>query len=437
MNSKSERHRVVRVGTVGSFPRARLLPEAPVVTRLSPHSPAVEEFRRLAVQVVESVPADRKGGYVLAVTSPDPQVGKTLTSLNLALTLAKGGERRVLLIEGDVWRPGLMGLVEVHYTVRSLAEVLEKNAPLHQAIASLHETGLSLIVAGEEGSVDEVMPGPRMNEIMAQVRRVYDVVVLDCPPMALASGHTLAGCADGILVVVGAGRTRRPYLEETLKHLGPSKVLGVVLNGVRENRTSYYSYARLYSEAGKDGRGRAARGLPGAQTGRRGRRRGAILAAGGLFLPLLIAGLLWVRERQGGPEAGALAGAGEGESAAAVVESTSPVGVEGMTRASTEGSAPPPAVSSAEEVDASGLAARTSARLNLRAGPGTQEPILMTLEEGAFLEVWERRAEWVRVRAQGIEGWVDSSFLVFTVPEATAEDPAAAGSTTARGSEGK
>ena len=87
--------------------RVQLRDDAPVVNHMDPPSFPAEQYRGLAVQVEERINPLGTRGYTLTVTSPEEAAGKTLTSLNLALTLTRGEERRVLLLEGDLWRPQL------------------------------------------------------------------------------------------------------------------------------------------------------------------------------------------------------------------------------------------------------------------------------------------------------------------------------------------
>ena len=87
--------------------RVQLRDDAPVINYMDPPSFPAEQYRGLAVQVEERINPLGTWGYTLTVSSPEESAGKTLTSINLALTLTRGEERRVLLLEGDLWRPQL------------------------------------------------------------------------------------------------------------------------------------------------------------------------------------------------------------------------------------------------------------------------------------------------------------------------------------------
>src|SRR4051794_7998373 len=138
----------------GSSRRVELRDDAPVINYLDPPSYAAEQYRGLAVQVEERIhpqgPQGPQGswGYALTVTSPEEGAGKTLTSLNLAMTLTRGEERRVLLLEGDLWRPQLHTYFVPERTDRpGLQQVLEREIALGDAVVSLEGSSLDVLLA--------------------------------------------------------------------------------------------------------------------------------------------------------------------------------------------------------------------------------------------------------------------------------------------------
>jgi capsular exopolysaccharide synthesis family protein len=221
----------------------RLREGAPLITYLDPPSFAAEQYRALAVQVEERINPIGTWGYALTVTSPEEAAGKTLTSLNLALCLARGDERRVLLIEADLWRPQLhtylQGSVE---GAPGLRHVLEREVALSDAVLSVAGTSLQLLLAGSSEIAGDLVSGRRMSEILAEARAAYEIVILDSPPMAfLASARSLAARSDGVVLVARAGQTQRKGIEKTLSILGPEKTVGIVFNGVKA-RAGYRGY---------------------------------------------------------------------------------------------------------------------------------------------------------------------------------------------------
>lgn len=222
----------------------RLKDDAPIFLHLDPPSFAAEQYRTLAVQIEERLSPIGTWGYILTVTSPEEAAGKTLTSLNLALTLTRGEERRVLLIEADLWRPRLHTYLHGEPNVsRGLRQVLEREATLSDVTVPVANTSLSLLLSGSSDVAGDLISGRRMSEVLTEARSAYEIVVIDSPPMAyLASARALAARSDGAVVVVRAGQTPRRSIEKTLATLGPEKTIGLVLNGVRMSKRSYRQY---------------------------------------------------------------------------------------------------------------------------------------------------------------------------------------------------
>lgn len=234
--------RVEREPTVVRAPM-HLKRDAPLFLHLDPPSFAAEQYRTLAVQVEERLNPIGTWGYVLAVNSPEENAGKTLTSLNLALTLTRGEERRVLLIEADLWKPQLHTYLEGEPEgVPGLRQVLERETSLADVTVPVAGTSLHLLLSGSQEVAGDLISGRRMSEVLTEARSAYEIVVIDSPPMAfLASARSLAARSDGVVVVVRAGQTPRRAVEKTLSTLGPEKTIGLVLNGVRSKR-GYQQY---------------------------------------------------------------------------------------------------------------------------------------------------------------------------------------------------
>ena len=228
---------------LGPSRRLQLRDDAPVINYMDPPSFAAEQYRSLAVQVEERIDPLSTLGYALTVTSPEEGAGKTLTSLNLALTLTRGQERRVLLLEGDLWRPQLHTYFVPERPDRpGLQQVLEGRLSLADAVVSIEGCTLDVLMAGASGGGD-VMSSRRMSEILGEARSRYELVVIDSPPMGLlASARSLAARADGVVVVVRAGQTKKGSLEKTLAALGQEKLIGAVLNCARISDRGYRGY---------------------------------------------------------------------------------------------------------------------------------------------------------------------------------------------------
>jgi capsular exopolysaccharide synthesis family protein len=233
-----------RTGDVLAIKRVRLREGAPVVLHMDPPSFAAEQYRSLAVQVEERVSPIATWGFVVTVTSAEEGAGKTLTSLNLALTLTRGEERRVLLVEGDLYRPQLYTYLDPENADRpGLLQVIEKRMSLADAVVSVAGTRLDVLAAGVNGMAGDVLSGRRMSEVLTEMRSAYEMVVVDAPPMGLlASARSLAARSDGVVLVVRAAQSKSKSLEKAFSALGPEKLIGLVLNGARMSKRGYRDY---------------------------------------------------------------------------------------------------------------------------------------------------------------------------------------------------
>jgi polysaccharide biosynthesis transport protein len=181
-------------------------------------------------------------GQILAVTSTLPGEGKSLTSANLALTLAST-EERVLLVEADLRRPSLSGLLGVK-RVPGVCEVVCGVATPAQAIQRVPGTRLGVMASGSpvHSSPADLLATGALRDLFASLAGSYDRVVVDMPPAgAVADAMTLAPLADGVVLVVQCGQVAANELQQILDRLlrAGSQVLGVVLNRARPDRHRY------------------------------------------------------------------------------------------------------------------------------------------------------------------------------------------------------
>lgn len=207
----------------------------------------VEQYRRLAV-VLHNAQASN-GLRVIMIASADQADGKTSTSLNLALVLSESYHRRVLLIDADLRRPSLGGLLELA-DVPGLGEALK--APVEQKLSVIQMTPNFTLLPGGRPDPDPIrgLTSPRMRQILDEASERFDWVIIDAPPMGpTADAQFLADMVDGIVFVIRAGHTQHPRVEKAIDTLGRERILGVVLNGVSEMPGGAYGYSYGYGPA--------------------------------------------------------------------------------------------------------------------------------------------------------------------------------------------
>jgi len=223
------------------------LPEQPdalfsplFVASSDPESPAAEEYRLLRTRI-----ESRDGGrrtQLLLITSPRVGEGKTTTSANLALTMSREFQHKVVLVEADLRRPTLADRFGVRQEP-GLVEVLVGAASLDEALIAVPGHSLILLPAGlAVPRSTELLASSLMQRVIDELRARFDRVILDTPPVTLADTHVLARMADGLIMVVRAGVTTRPAVESALAGVDRQKLLGIVLNEV-DDKPDGYGYA--------------------------------------------------------------------------------------------------------------------------------------------------------------------------------------------------
>jgi protein-tyrosine kinase len=210
------------------------------VAATDPASPAAEQYRLLRTRL-EGREQGRRS-QLIVVTSPLVGEGKTITSGNLALTMAQEFQHTVALIEADLRRPTLAQLLGVR-PEPGLVDVLTGAATLEEALVPVPGHNLTLLPAGAAaGRATELLASATMSHVAEALRARFHRIVIDTPPVTLADTHVLARLADGVLFVVRAGVTPTPALEQALQGIERARVIGFVLNAV-DGEGEEYSYA--------------------------------------------------------------------------------------------------------------------------------------------------------------------------------------------------
>jgi len=180
----------------------------------------------------------------LVVTSSVPMEGKTVVSVNLAVTLARTFSR-VLLVEADMRRPSVQATLGLPSALPGLSEYLEGKLELTSTIRRTVPGGLYVIPAGKP-SINPVglLQSPRMVELISRASVTFDWVIFDTPPVnPFADSPCLASMSDGVLVVARSGVTHSDSMQQMLNALEGTFIAGVILNGVEDPRgDGYYAY---------------------------------------------------------------------------------------------------------------------------------------------------------------------------------------------------
>jgi len=226
----------------------RELVDAPEIVMLGKNrSLAAEKFRRLKTTLANSQDG---GPQVIVLTSTGPSEGKSLVSTNLALAFAADRNDRVLLVDADLRRPTVDRWISPSPTL-GLTEVLEGRTELEHALLSLSNSALHILPAGSTPRDPVVLlSSSGARDLFAQLRRSYKRIIIDTPPVVPFTDADAVGAhADGVLLVVRSGRTRRALFKQALESVTSTRLLGAVLNDATYNladRDSYTSYDKNY-----------------------------------------------------------------------------------------------------------------------------------------------------------------------------------------------
>ena len=226
------------------FPSLEISParvEPHLIAITDPRSPHAEQYRALRTRILHA--GEKRKVQAIVVSSAGVMEGKTITALNLAWLLAQTDGVRAILIDGDLRRPCAAEYLGIEAPA-GLSEVLAGETTLEETIIRLEPAGLHLLPGGTtRDNVAEILSGPKFSKLLAELRRMFDYIIIDAPPLGIFTDATvLIGRADGALMVVRAGKTRYAALDRVLEPLPRERLLGIVLNGADDNHDNNSTY---------------------------------------------------------------------------------------------------------------------------------------------------------------------------------------------------
>jgi capsular exopolysaccharide synthesis family protein len=213
-----------------------------LVALTEPAGVMAEEYRSIRTGLLAKWQHRRH--LVHTITSATPQEGKTITSLNLGLSLAELRNRRTVVVEADLRLPQFGRLPEGP----GLIQVLEGQAELDDAICRVQDSGLDVIGAGgyAHDQAVQLLSGAPMAGVLDELRKRYDHVVIDTPPVIeLADAGILGAMSDDVLLIVRMNRTPKPLVDQAIRILDSYNAPVAGLIGTDHQRTGrryYYRY---------------------------------------------------------------------------------------------------------------------------------------------------------------------------------------------------
>lgn len=190
---------------------------------------------------------------VLMITGSSPDVGKTFVSANLA-TLVAQGNQRVLLIDGDM-RKGSLHRVVGGQAEPGLSELISGQADLEAAVHPIASfQNLHFIGRGKvPPNPSELLMNARFSTLLDHVKKIYDLVIIDTPPILAVTDAAIIGHHAGTALLVvrfGINQAREVALAKQRFEQNNIPLRGAIFNAVEKRSSGYYSYA--YYGLGKE-----------------------------------------------------------------------------------------------------------------------------------------------------------------------------------------
>lgn len=209
----------------------------------------LEQYRRLAATLHDI--QQQQGLKTLMVTSALPGEGKTLTTVNLALTLSGSYDRNVLIIDADLRWPSVHKVLGLPNDV-GLSDALQADSV--EIDVKTVSPRLSVLTAGRaEATPLAGLTSPKMGSLIERCADRFDWVVLDTPPVGLLpDAQLLARLTGASVFVIAAGLTPQAAVTRAVAELGSECIIGTVLNRVNERQIPQAGYYSRYYQAPSD-----------------------------------------------------------------------------------------------------------------------------------------------------------------------------------------
>jgi capsular exopolysaccharide synthesis family protein len=213
--------------------KARLIPYATDAS-------VVEHYRRLRTKILQI--REEKPFRTLLVTSASPQEGKTVTVLNVGLSLAMLPSFKVLVVDGDLRRGSLGNWLGVPANQPGLSNLVDGSARLEDVVLKSASIPMHFMVRGNSRVAD--MTSAQFDVHFRRLAECFDLVIVDSPPVnLLADVQLLAGSCEAVLLVARSFVTSRQALDKAVQDLQSFRVIGTVLNAsTTERRRTYNGY---------------------------------------------------------------------------------------------------------------------------------------------------------------------------------------------------
>ncbi|HON39363.1 MAG: CpsD/CapB family tyrosine-protein kinase [Desulfomonilia bacterium] len=211
-----------------------------------PYSYTAEQIRKIRTYLFHM--PDKTPPRILMVTSALPSEGKTVIASNLAISIAKGEDQHVLLVECDLRKPSMYTLFK-YPPSKGVAEILQGTANVAECLIKTPIDKLTILPAAKESPANpsELLESKKMSQLIQELAQRYTdrFLIIDTSPIqATVDPKIIADQVEGIIVVARYRYTRESDFRMALESLPRNKILGTVLNAVDELPAKKYKYKK-------------------------------------------------------------------------------------------------------------------------------------------------------------------------------------------------
>ena len=261
LKTAEETRNVIGAAVMGAIPHFQGGAAAERLASQNGLSPALVYYHRPGSREAEAYRSFRTTIYhstkdtkdkIIQITSAEPGDGKSTTSANLAIAIAQSG-KKVLLIDADLRRPTMHTLFALPQDI-GLTDVLLNEVEWYAAVRTTRLENLSVLTAGLcPQNPAELLSSPRLPEMLNHARPMYDVIIIDTPPiLAVSDPAIVSPFIDGLLLVVRMGKNKRAAAERARELIDSHgiRLYGVIINDVNyasEDSVAYSQYDQYYN----------------------------------------------------------------------------------------------------------------------------------------------------------------------------------------------
>jgi capsular exopolysaccharide synthesis family protein len=216
-----------------------------IIAFYEPESPVTEQYRTLRTNFLALDIA--KPPKTIIITSSTHSEGKTITSINLAISMAHDMDKKsILLVDADLRRTKVNSYLGIKSEL-GLSDILTNDTRMEDALVNIGINNLTILPAGKRTkNPAELLASLKMKKLLNQVKEKFDYIIFDTPPIIPVTDAGILGPqTDGVVMVIQAGRTQKGVIHHSQQLLmqAHAKLLGCILTNIQYHIPAYiYRY---------------------------------------------------------------------------------------------------------------------------------------------------------------------------------------------------